>query len=385
MKWSEKDLSTARVIVSATPTLQGGFDAAAKVLGTTSIAVQRQYERGRLGKIAPKAQADEVALYREKAKAQAREQAHARLVKELAEVQDELAVYKTITRAPKPLRAAVTTAHSKQRKGVAVMLCSDWHVEEPVEPEKINGLNEYNLDIAAKCIDRLAEGYEWMLRDSRYDCREGIVWLGGDLLTGYIHPELMESNLLSPIEAQVWLLDHVEAMLRKILATTTLERVLVVCNSGNHGRTTDKQRVATRESNSFEQALYQTLARLFRDESRIEFQIAPGEWNEVDCMGFDLAFTHGDSFNYGGGVGGISIPIRRGISRQFMGRSKPIHQFCMGHFHTRQDFGDIMINGSMIGYSHYSQRIHAGWEPRQQSWFLMDSERGKCLSAPIWL
>jgi hypothetical protein len=62
-----------------------------------------------------------------------------------------------------------------------------------------------------------------------------------------------------------------------------------------------------------------------------------------------------------------------------------VHHVSLGHFHTRQDFGDISINGSMIGVSPYSLRIHAPPEPRQQSWYLIDSERGKCLSAPIWL
>lgn len=223
-----------------------------------------------------------------------------------------------------------------------------------------------------------------MIRDSRFDIRTAVLALIGDLLSGYIHPELVEGNLLSPQEAQIWLIDHIEAMLRKILATCPqLERIIVPCHSGNHGRATDKQRVSSREANSNEQVVYQTLKRLFRDEPRIEFHIATGEWSEVDAMGFTLAFTHGDSFQYGGGVGGISIPIRRGISRQFQGRK--IHQFNMGHFHQYQSLGDIQINGSMIGYGPYSQRIHAPFEPRQQSFYLVDSERGKCLSAPIWL
>jgi hypothetical protein len=200
-------------------------------------------------------------------------------------------------------------------------------------------------------------------------------------MSGYIHDELVESNALSPTETVVWLQERIERMLRSIAATTSLERIIVPCNSGNHGRTTDKIRVSTREGNSYEWLLYQTLAKRLSDDPRFEFQIAEGEWLYLDVMGFQLAFTHGDSFRYGGGVGGVSIPLRKGVNE--MRKHRPVHHVSLGHFHTRQDFGDISINGSMIGVSPYSIRIHAPPERRQQSWYLVDSEYGKCLSAPI--
>ena len=306
-----------------------------------------------------------------------------RLMRELEAKDAELENFKAITREPKPV-IGLKKKSDTQRKGCVVLQCSDWHVGETVDPESVNGLNEYNTDIAAKCIDRLAEGFEWMNRDKRFDIRTAIIHLGGDLMTGYIHPELQELNSMSPQEEQLFLLDKCELFLRRIAKDNeSLERILVMCNSGNHGRATDKQRVSSRESNSHEQVVYQTLHRLLKNDSRFEFHIARGEWIECNAFGFRMAFTHGDSFNYQGGIGGITIPIRRGIDRQF--KNRKIHQFCMGHFHSRQDLGDVQINGSMIGYSAYSQRIHAPFEPRQQNWFLVDSERGKCLSAPIWL
>jgi len=326
---------------------------------------------------------EDVASYRLRSQVSVLTERNRRLVEALAAKEDELSEYKSLVREPRPIERPKKVSRG-QRVGVPVMLCSDWHIEEPVDPKKVNGLNEYNLDIADRCVDKMAQAFADMIEDCpRFDVRTGVVWLGGDLMSGAIHPELLESNDLSPQEAQLWLLDRLERMLRTIGELTDLEKILVPCNSGNHGRATEKIRVSTREANSNEMVVYQTLARLFRNDKRFEFVIADGEWVELDVMGFTHAFTHGDSFKYGGGVGGVSIPIRRGIARQFQGRK--IHQVCMGHFHTRQDFGDIQINGSMIGYSPYSQRIHAAPEPRQQSWFLVDSERGKCLSAPIWL
>lgn len=324
-----------------------------------------------------------VAEYRMKSEIADLKAANKAHVAEIARIQDEFAALTTLVSRPPQTFKAPKKASSAKRKGVPVMLCSDWHVEEPVIPETVSGLNEYNLDIADRCIDRLAEGYEWMLRDSRYDCREGVVWLGGDLMSGYIHDELVEVNALSPVEVSFWLQERLERMLRRIAATTNLERIIVPCNSGNHGRTTEKTRVQTRESNSYEWLVYQSVAKRLSDDPRFDFQIAQSEWLYLDVMGYTLAFAHGDGFKYQGGVGGVSIPIRKKLSS--LKQHRPIHHACIGHFHTRQDFGDVSVNGSMIGLSPYSIRIGAPPETRQQSWFLVDSERGKCLSAPIWL
>ncbi len=398
MIWSKQEERALLKAVRKAASVSAAVDAVRQVIpGMTFSRIRHKLER--MGQpplseiVAPNQRAaaqaaiprtvqEDVAAIRLKDRMSLLEAKNKQLIGEVARKDDEIANYKALARPPIHI-VSPKKVGGKQRSGVPVMLCSDWHVEEPVEANKVNGLNEYNLQVADRCIATMADSFEWMLRDPRYDCRAGVVWLGGDLLTGYIHPELVEGNLLSPQQAQIFLLDRIEGMLRRIAATCpNLDRIIVPCNSGNHGRATDKQRVSTREANSNEQVVYQTLARVLRDEPRIEFQIADGEWTELDVMGYRMAFTHGDSFQYGGGVGGVAIPIRRGIARQFQGRQ--IHQFSMGHFHTRQDYGDVNINGSMIGYGPYSQRIHSPYAPRQQSWFMIDANRGKSISAPIW-
>jgi hypothetical protein len=68
-----------------------------------------------------------------------------------------------------------------------------------------------------------------------------------------------------------------------------------------------------------------------------------------------------------------------------MRKYRKVSHVSLGHFHQRSDFGDISVNGSMIGVNPYSMHIHASPEPRQQSWFMVDSRRGKAMSAPVWL
>ena len=50
--------------------------------------------------------------------------------------------------------------------------------------------------------------------------------------------------------------------------------IIVVCHSGNHGRMTKHQRIATEAGNSLEQYMYLTIRFFFKDETRISFLVA---------------------------------------------------------------------------------------------------------------
>jgi hypothetical protein len=334
----------------------------------------------------PVSSAAELAAHRQRAKISDLESAKKRLLADLADREEQIAILKEL-RAARPLPPITErkVVDATQRQGVPVMLCSDWHVEEPVDPAHVNGLNEYTLEIADRCIDRMADAYEWLLRDTRYDCREGIIWLGGDLMSGYIHAELEESNFLSPVEATLWLQERVERMLRKIAANCqTLERIIVVCNDGNHGRLSHKIRVGTRTANSIEWLLYHNIAARLSDDPRFEFRIADGEYSYVDLYDNQtLLFFHGDSVRYVGGVGGLLIPMKRGLNE--LRKYRPFTVANFGHFHQRLDMPDMVGNGSMIGTTSFSMRYKFTPEPRQQSFYIIDSRRGKSISAPIWL
>lgn len=339
---------------------------------------------------APRATRDELAEHRMRLQAKELEESNERLVQKLhdLEKQNEQLRYMRALRPVRPVVARKGRGEGRQRQGVPVMLCSDWHVEEPVDAAKVNGLNRYDLEIADKCIDTLAESWEWMINDRRYDCREGVVWLGGDHFSGHIHEELVEKNFLSPVRASAWLLPRMEKMLRRILANSPrLERLIVPCNDGNHGRLTKKIRIASRTENSLEWFLFFNLAERMKDEPRIQFQIAEGEYNFLRVFEQNLCFFHGDSIQYQGGVGGVLVPMKRGLNelRKYQPEGQQVDVFNVGHFHTYLNHGDVVVNGSMIGVTPYGMSKKFTPEPRRQAWYMLDSTRGKCLSAPIWL
>ena len=98
---------------------------------------------------------------------------------------------------------------------------------------------------------------------------------------------------------------------------------------------------------------------------------------------YTVRFTHGDQVGYSGGVGGVTIPLNKKIANWDVGRKADVT--CIGHFHQYMSLPHAVINGSLIGYGPYAVSIGAKFEQPQQSFFLIDSRRGKTASYPIWV
>ena len=273
------------------------------------------------------------------------------------------------------------------RELTAVVLASDWHVEEPVDPEAVAGRNAYNLTIADARVERFFRGIIWHITHHRASdrllIRDLVLWLGGDFCSGFIHPELVESNLLSPTETVRWLLPRLRNGIATLLDHLDLDHIEIPCSYGNHGRTTDKPRISTGYANSYEWLMYHSLADEFKHEPRVHFEITNSPHQYVEVYGKTLHFHHGDDVKYMGGVGGLGIPLLKAVPLWERVKAADVH--CIGHHHTFTDYGRIVVNGSLIGFGPYSQRIRAPFEPPQQAIFYMDSKRGKCMTSAIWV
>ncbi len=274
---------------------------------------------------------------------------------------------------------------SDRREGTPVILASDWHVEEEVRAESTPTGNFYNLDVADTRIRRFFAGSHWLIDFHRpkFQCRDVVLWLGGDLLSGYIHDELVETAQLSPLETLRWLKFRLIAGIEFLLRDKALNRLIIPCSYGNHGRTTKKPRRATGAENSYEWLLYCELADYFASNKRVEFHITKSAHQYVGVYDYDVHFHHGDEISYGGGVGGIMIPINKAVAQWDKARAADFDNF--GHFHQYLDVGKIAGNGSLIGFNGYAMSIKATPEPPQQSFYIVDSKRGKTCKCPIWV
>lgn len=273
------------------------------------------------------------------------------------------------------------------REMTPIVLASDWHIEEPVHPSSVAHRNEYNLDIAAQRVDRFFRAVIWNVEhhraSKRIAIRDLVLWLGGDFFSGFIHPELVESNALSPTEAVRWLLPRLRDGIATLLDQLELEHVEIPCSFGNHGRTTDKPRISTGYANSYEWLMYHALSDEFRRESRVHFEITNSSHQYVDVYGFTLHFHHGDDLKYQGGVGGLGIPLLKAVPSWDLVKKAHVHN--IGHFHQFRDYGRAVVNGSLIGYGPYSQRIRAEFEAPQQAMYFVDKTRGKCMVTALWV
>ena len=286
----------------------------------------------------------------------------------------------TVSAIP-PIRPRERT--SGVREGTAMALASDWHIEEEVLPEKVAGRNRYNLEISARRMTRFFEAVRWATEWQRQVCtvRDQILWLGGDIITNYLHEDNVESNLLSPVQAIATAQAAIGNGIRYLLEDGQLERLVIPCNDGNHGRLTEKTRSATRKENSLEWLLYIGLQREFARDPRVQFQIADGTQLFLDVYGRTIRFTHGDSVKYGGGIGGITIPIYKALARWDTVRHADLT--IMGHFHQRISLSDLIVNGSLIGYSPYAMDIGARFEPPAQEFSMLEPVRFRSASIPL--
>ncbi len=337
---------------------------------------------------------EELQAMRDARKAQRKAQEHGRKNKALLDEVERLESMLEIaldmrddTAKYRPIKVKRHKAGAK-REGCAVLLFSDIHPEEIVKPEGVSDLNEFSPDIASERVDRLIQGTRWTLETVRagkgkagYEVRQFILALLGDLISNTIHDELMASNALGPADAVNFVFDLIQRVIDALLQDTQIERLIVPCVMGNHDRMTKGYRHQTKAETSLATIIYANLRRLYRDESRVEFDIARGNLLYTEVYGKMIRWTHGDDIRYHGGVGGLTIPMRKAIDS--WNRSVDAALTCCGHWHQVTDHRDFVVNGSVIGYTAYAQAIKARYEPAQQAFFILDPEHGKRLFTGI--
>ena len=277
------------------------------------------------------------------------------------------------------------TSDGKPSESTAVIMCSDLHFEETVDPETIDGLNEYNPKIAQTRLHKVFQNGLKLVEMSRSksNIKKLILWLGGDFIAGYIHEELMESNSMSPIDASIQVYKLLVSSIDFLVENGKLDEIVVVTSVGNHARTTDKIRISTSVENNYEWLIYNFLESYYEKSDVVKFKLSRSYFNYLEVYGYMLRFHHGNYIRYGGGVGGITVPLNKAIAQ--WNQAKPVYMDIFGHWHQRISTKNAICNGSIIGYGPYAMSIKAAFERPQQSFFLMHPRWGRTLEAPIFV
>ncbi len=298
----------------------------------------------------------------------------------------KLSFYEELKDAPKK-SIIITPSKGSDSEATAFLVGSDWHLEEKVDPLTVNGLNEYTPNIAKDSVMNFFSNGLRLVQICQKDVHIDKIMLPliGDIINGYIHEEFVEDNYLSPTQASLMGLDLICSGIEYLLKNSKC-KIKVVCKYGNHGRTTGKPRIATAYKNSFEWMMFHLVMREFSRNDRVEVVLDNSYLTYADVYGRTIRFHHGDSIQYNGGVGGVTIPANKAIAQ--WDKHKQAYLDVFGHFHQLQlDTGSYkyVLNGSIVGYNPYAISIKAAYEEPRQAFFLIDSKRGKTVSAPIFV
>lgn len=306
-------------------------------------------------------------------------------VKRLSEVSTDLAAIRRIVgsidaniRPDAPGWTALEpTGHRVH--GIPTLMLSDLHFGEVVRGSEVNGVNSYSTATAKRRLQRVALGAVKLLKETLSAGEFGgmVVQLGGDMVDGVIHDELRDTADQTAIEAVITLHDELVGVLK--LMADEFGKVHVPCVTGNHGRLDRKPRAKTSAKLNFDWLLYQFLARTLATDERISFQIPDGRDCVYKIHGIRYLLTHGDTFRGGSGITGPLLPWMRGDAKTrkaYAAQGLPYDILCMGHWHQLRYLGQIIVNGSLVGYNEYALRERFDFEPPQQALWLTHPVRG---------
>lgn len=286
----------------------------------------------------------------------------------------------------KPPAWAQPPKSGRDHRAIPTLMLSDLHLDEVVDPAEVEGLNAYNREIAELRLERT---FKKAIETSR-DYLSGVKYdgfnllLGGDLISGWIHEELSETNADTVPGTVAYWLDPLASGIGML--ADHFGKVHVSGVVGNHGRVTKKPRAKKRVRDNIDWLIYMLLMRDFRSDSRVTWQVPESADSLVRIYDTNFLLTHGDQFRGGSGIAGALSPLMIGHARKVrrnMATDSPFDHLVMGHWHTYWSGKGIMVNGSSKGIDEYAYIGNFDYEPPQQAMWLTTPEHGVTFSWPL--
>lgn len=286
----------------------------------------------------------------------------------LRTIVEELTAVRGVPIDPKPWSEALP---NKGGRSIGVVHTSDGHAGEVIRAGEIMGLNEYNSSVYEERMQRMFDAACTIIPRWTHDdaCDGVLLTMGGDLISGDIHDELMATNDLTSHEQVALAAETYDNGIRRLL--TTFSAVHVAAVPGNHGRNTKKPWAKLTGVMSYDTLIAGMVRDRWRGDKRVTWTIAQGADALVPIYGRTAMVSHGDKMGTGGGQGfaGPGLPILRGshkVRLQAHSVGQRVDLILMGHYHTSFNFPGGLANGSVPGYSEYGNQLRAAVEPPKQ-------------------
>ena len=271
-------------------------------------------------------------------------------------------------------------------------LC-DTHIGEYVDIEQMSGLNSYNLRIFNERLYGWASTILELVHWRRSYAHVPVLYVPmlGDMISGDIHEELVETNEMAAMMQMINGAHLISQALAKL--APSFEKIIVPCVVGNHGRMKKKPPSKNRYL-SWDYMMYQHMAHFTRNFDNIEFIIPKSFMHKFTVENREILMMHGDSIR-----GALGIPyygIARAISalrgvfqfrntedrrkrqeeegkltlEEVLKLSGAFDSMMIGHFHTQNELdavtGEVFVCGCMKGGDDYALgRLHTISRPKQ--------------------
>jgi predicted transcriptional regulator len=274
----------------------------------------------------------------------------------------ESLLHETVDRLDPPPKYKKEKCREEKTEETMVALWSDWHYGELVKAESVQGLNEYNPDIASARVYSLVQktiGIKNKLERGGWNFPRLVIALNGDMITGSIH-ELEKSSSPNNIVLASYQCARLLALAIRDLAAE-FESVTVISTSGNHGRLDSKSKSTPSKEplRNWDSVVYLNAMTALENVKNVEFLIPDSYTAVFEVEGYTFAQNHGHDIKAFGTV----IPIY-GFNRMVSSlnsirvcRSDPINYFLFSHYHSASRVSyagsEYMINGSLIGATEY--------------------------------
>ncbi len=270
--------------------------------------------------------------------------------------------------------------------GTPLLVISDIHHTEVVEPSQVENLNKFNSEISIARVKHTFDTAVMLCKSylSHPKYESSVIAFAGDIISGNIHPELAETNDQRILKGVVEITDALEYGVR--LFANSFGSVHCPCVVGNHSRMHDKPRYKNRVFDNFEWLIYTELARRTKDNKHITFDVSESADCVYNIYGKSYLLTHGDQFHGGTGIAGLFSPLMLGLARKQARQqafSRWLYLTIMGHWHQYIHTNRFIVNSSIKGYDEFAYIHNMPFEPAQQALFLSHPTKGINWRMPV--
>jgi hypothetical protein len=286
-----------------------------------------------------------------------------------------------------------STSISEHGRQAVILHISDLHAGEVISSPEILGANSYDLATFRARMDRLFSLAAKLCKDHwpRDDPapQEIIICLGGDLVSGSIHPELAETNDGTDYQIFREVAGRIVGGVRHLRDSTGLP-IRVYSVPGNHGRQVLKPQHKRQGLQSWDILVADFAESSLRDDAGIQWFRAEGTDCYFDVFGWPILLTHGHAMGTGGGQGFIGplAPIARGHQKVIateLRQHRPVYMVLSAHYHTTVKTPWGFGNGSLVGYNEFVRHHRGEPEPAQQNMLVLHERKGLIRWQPIYV